>query len=103
MKKRKYLCLCISIILLWIKGCTTKKSLENITSNLTVEVKENESAKIQESVFKEKEKMTSKTSSKKIITKTEKLCEELEEVETDIETYNVVNHLWMIKKERKKI
>ena len=101
MKKRKYFYLCMSIAFLWITGCTIKTNLENITPSPTVEGKENKSTKIQEPVFKEKEekkeeeeKTTSKkTSSKKTITKTDGLCEELEKVETDVETYNQVNRM----------
>ena len=82
MQKRKYFYLCMSIAFLCITGCTTKTNLESITPSPTVEVKENESTKIQEPVFKEKEekkeeeeKTTSKkTSSKKTITKTDGLC-----------------------------
>ncbi len=92
MKKRKSLYLGMSIGLLCITGCTTKNHLDNITPtpSPTVEVQENESEKIQESVFKEKkeEKITSK-----IITKTEGLCEELEKVETDVQIYNQVNRM----------
>ena len=102
MKKRKYLYMCMSIGLLWITGCATDKkgetilptntiaieSANNTTSNPTTEVKETESTKIQEPVFKEKEEK--KTTSKKIITKTDGLCEVLEKVETNVETYNSV-------------
>ena len=96
MKKRKYLYLCINIAFLWIAGCTTKNNLESIIPSPTIEVKENESTKIQEPVFKEKEEKKEeeeKTSSKKIITKTDGLCEILEEVEIEVETYNRVNRM----------
>ncbi len=65
----------------------TIESTDN-TPNPTTELKETDSTKIQEPVFKEKEEK--KTTSKKIITKTDGLCEVLEKVETNVETYNSV-------------
>ena len=105
--KKKCFCLCISITLLWIVGCTVNTNQENVvptnisivenmvTSNPTTELKENEFTKIQEPVFKEKEeaKTTSTTSSRQIITKIDGLCEVLENVETNVETYNSVNRM----------
>ena len=102
MKKRKYLYLCMSIAFLCITGCTTKTNLESIMPSPTVEVKENESKKIQEPVFQEKEEEKKEekkekedkiTSSKKTITKTEGFCEVLEKVETDVGIYNQVNRM----------
>ena len=104
MKKRKYLYWCMSIAFLWITGCATDtkgetilptntiavESTENTTPNPTVVLKENKSVKIQEPVFKEKEKTTATPISKQI-TKVDGLCEELEKVETNVEIYNSLN------------
>ena len=90
MKKRTYLDLWMSIIFLCVTGCTTKENQEG---------KENESIKIQESVFKEterKEKSKNKEEKKptsNVITKTDGLCEQLEKVETDVTLYNTVNRM----------
>ena len=69
MKKRKYFYLCMSIAFLCITGCTTKTNLESITPSPTIEIKENESTKIQEPVFQEKEEEKKRKQRKQLLKK----------------------------------
>ena len=80
MKKQRYVWLGISMIMLGMTGCTVKDSPTTLTPTPT--------EKIREVVFKKK-----KETSEKIITKTDGLCEILEEIKNRGTIYNSFNRM----------
>ena len=83
MKKQRYVWLGISMIVLGMTGCTVKDSPTTLTPTPT--------EKIREVVFEKSEEEV--VTSKKIITKTDGLCEILEETNNRGTTYNSFNRM----------
>ncbi len=91
MRKRSSVLLCISVIALGMISCATESNSEDVTPTIAIEhtdatVTPNPTTK----VFKEKEE----DSFSKVVTKTDGLCEQLEQLKTPIaETYNKANRM----------
>ena len=109
MKKRKLFLLCVSMFVFGLTGCTTTS---NGTITPTVAIQSNQkdvtpttviestdvtiTPKPTTSAFKENntgKTTVSPTPSKILITKTDGLCEQLEQVELSVEVYNSVNQM----------
>ncbi len=97
MRKGTYLLLCVSILV--FSGCATKSDVMSITPTAIIgptDTIPTLTPKPTTKVFQKKKEESSKQStfSDKVITKTEGLCEELEKLETPIETkYNQLNRM----------
>ena len=87
MKKQKYVWLGISIILFGMTGCAAKESQTALTPTPT--------EKIREVVFEKSEDKKSEevVTSKEVITKTDGLCERLEETKNKRAIYNSFNRM----------
>ena len=99
MKKRTLFLLCVSVVTLGLIGCTTTSNGEEVTPTVIIEATDTASTpKPTTSIFKQKEdtdteSKSTDTSSKKVITKTEGLCEQLEKIEISVEAYNSLNQM----------
>ncbi len=114
MRKRKIFLLCVTVVTLGLIGCTTtsdgeeltptptiasESSHKDVTPTVSIEIIDATSTpKPTTSIFKQEEdtdtvSKSTDNSSKKVITKTEGLCEELEKVEISVEVYNSLNQM----------